>query len=289
MATATPYPEIPESDAPPPIKAIYDDIKATLRVPLVNLVFRVLAANPDFLEIAWQQLRPNARTVFFERRADDIRLAAVTGMLAMGRPPACEDPEIRDVLKVFHYVNPKLLLAVAALRSATVGQLPRLEQLSRDEKRQIVPGIPSGVPEIDLSPGQSEPEAVETIFSEIKSTYRIPVVNSDYRALARWPEYFGEGWSALRAAAQDGAYRRLERSLRGMAAEAVLVMPFRVEINPHVMRLVGLTEGDIDRTQSTLELFYRLLAPLVMNIAYLAAGALGAEEAARSPYPPDIL
>lgn len=289
MATATPYPEIPESDAPPPIKAIYDDIKATLRVPLVNLVFRVLAANPDFLEIAWQQLRPNARTVFFERRADDIRLAAVTGMLAMGRPPACEDPEIRDVLKVFHYVNPKLLLAVAALRSATVGQLPKLEQLSRDEKRQIVPGIPSGVPEIDLSPGQSEPEAVETIFSEIKSTYRIPVVNSDYRALARWPEYFGEGWSALRAAAQDGAYRRLERSLRGMAAEAVLVMPFRVEINPHVMRLVGLTEGDIDRTQSTLELFYRLLAPLVMNIAYLAAGALGAEEAARSPYPPDIL
>jgi hypothetical protein len=129
QANAHPATEVLEDNATPEVKRVYDDIKTALRVPLVDLVFRDLARYPDFLTVAWRQLHPNVQSIYFERQADRVRARAVDAVATWSSAPAAPDDELRATLEVFHYVNPKLLIAVAALRAAVGGKYPKLVEL----------------------------------------------------------------------------------------------------------------------------------------------------------------
>jgi serine/threonine protein phosphatase PrpC len=284
MATAevAPPTEVSEESAEGPVKQIYADIKDTLRVPIVNLVFRTLATHPDYLQLAWNQLKPNARIALFERSAGEIRRSAVEAVVGLGQAPRPEAEEAIAALKVFHYVNPKLLLAVAALRASTSGQYPKVEELPDEDKRQTRLGAPDQAvlpPPVDPSTAS---ERVSSIFADIRSTLDLAVVNSDYRALANWPDYLERAWNSLKPITQLPEYDRMSRDLKVMAEETALVLPFRMETNPYVLRLCGLSEDDIDEVRGILDQFYRLLPGLILNIAFLTIGAIGREAALAS-------
>jgi len=282
--------EILEEFAEGNLKGIYSDIKATFRVPIVSLVFRVLATEPDFLGIAWRQLHTNLQTVYCEEQADLIRSFAVQAISAMGSGPGSSGSDTDAVLRIFHYVNPKLLLAVGALRVASSGQYPKLAELAAMQKRQIRSGVPSSMPATIamVDPASAEP-AMSALFHDIQSTLTLPAVNSDYRALACWPEYLQSAWQSLKPLVATPEYRRAQRDLRRMVDEAILALPFRMDINPHTLRHCGLSERQLDWTRSTLDAYYALLPGLVLNIAYLTAGSIGADAASRSPFPAETL
>ena len=42
------------------------------------------------------------------------------------------------------------------------------------------------------------PAPTRKIFDELKRTFGMPVVNSDYRALARWPDFLQAYWDVLK-------------------------------------------------------------------------------------------
>ena len=46
-----------ESDASGRVKALFEEIKATLQLPFVPELFRALAANPERLESVWAQVK----------------------------------------------------------------------------------------------------------------------------------------------------------------------------------------------------------------------------------------
>ncbi len=282
--------EVLEEFAEGNLKGIYGDIKATFRVPIVNLVFRVLATEPDFLGTAWRQLHTNLQTVYCEEQADLIRSVAVQAVSAMGSAPGSGGADTDAVLQVFHYVNPKVLLAVGALRAASSGQYPKLAELPAAQKRQIRSGVPSSMPATItmVDPASAEP-AVRAIFQDIQSTLALPAVNSDYRALACWPEYLQVAWQSLKPLVTTPEYRQAQRDLRRMVEEVILALPFRMDINPHTLRHCGLSERQLDWIRSTLDAYYALLPGLVLNIAYLTVGSMGAETAARSPFPAETL
>ncbi len=50
---------VTEAQAPPQTRAIYEDIKSTLGVALVNLVWRHLAIKPSVLRWSWNTLKPH--------------------------------------------------------------------------------------------------------------------------------------------------------------------------------------------------------------------------------------
>lgn len=277
--------EVLEDAAEGKIKTVYDDIKATFRVPLVNLVFRRLAAHPEYLQLAWQQLQPNVQTLYFERQADLIRAQAVERVANLGQAPAATNDALRDTVAVFHYVNPKLLIAVAALRAATNGQCPKLGDLSTDDKRRVPVGIPDNMPPIALVDAESASGDVARVFDEIQSAVGLGILSSDYRALAQWPDYLSSAWQALQPVMASTDYRRAERELRLMAERAIVLLPFRLELSPHTLRLCGMGEAEIDSIRSLLALFYRVLPGLITNIAFLATGVLGGASARNSPYP----
>jgi hypothetical protein len=125
----------------------------------------------------------------------------------------------------------------------------------------------------------------QSVLAEIRAATGVPQVNSDYRALAHWPDYLAQAWTSLESVrAQDG-YRSITRDLRLIAERSILGLPFRIEVNPHVMRLCGLDESEIDDIRATVDRYYRALPGLIANIAFLSVGALGRESARQSPFP----
>lgn len=274
--------EVLEIDPPGAIGGIYGDIRATLRVPFVDLFFRTLATRPDYLQLAWRQLHTNAQTVYFERAADALRATAVESVRTLGTAPDVPSDDVLQVLRVFHYVDAKLLLSVAALRAATTGQHPRLSDITDEEKRQVPSGVPDDAAAVSLiDPTQAEAE-VATVFDRVRSSLPGHIVPDDFRALACWPDYLSTAWNAVSELSTHDGFRSVGRELRLMAEEAILLLPFRMDLSPHVLRHAGLGESDIDFVRSTLDRFAAAMPITVAGTALLASPTLGAG----SPFPP---
>jgi hypothetical protein len=84
MQLAAQLPNIMPQQADSRIEPIYQDIQKSLRVPIVNLIFRALANYPDYLQQAWPQVGSLARLQAFEEAADALRGHALLEPL----PPA---------------------------------------------------------------------------------------------------------------------------------------------------------------------------------------------------------
>jgi Halocarboxylic acid dehydrogenase DehI len=282
--------EVSENEAEGKIKQVFEDIKATLRAPTVDLVFRVLATQPDYLQVAWTALKPNAQTVYFEERSNDIRAAAVHGAAGLGKTVTSPGfTQAAGVVRLFHYVDPKLLLAVSALRAATNGSRPRTMELSRDEKRQIAPGLPQDAPTATVVDGAELDVRARRLLEDIKTTMRMPAVGDDFRALAQWPDFMEGVWGALRPLVLMPEYRQVQRRLRSVTEEAILGLPYRMDLAPHALRHSGLSEFQIDAVRRLLDQFYKALLATVPAIAYVAIGTEGRHAAMNSPFPPEVL
>jgi hypothetical protein len=272
------------------LKGIFEDIKRTFRSPIVNLLFSALATQPDYLRVAWRQLHTNAQTLYFEGKADEIRRFAVSSMSEIGelRTPA-NDEGIAKVLSVFHYVNPKVLLAVSALRSSMLGQLPRTAVLPTAEKRQVVPGRATEMPDISLAGPNTEDERLRRLFDDIKASSPAGILDSEYRALATWPDFLEGAWSSVKPRLTTPEYRRVTRQLRWMADEAVQSFPFRIDASPHTLRHAGLSEHQIDAVRTLLDDFYRAASESVANVAVFITGIEGKRGALENRYPVDLV
>jgi hypothetical protein len=279
--------EVAESEAQGPLKTTYDEIKATLRTPIVPEVFRVLALEPDFLQVAWRQLRPNLQTTYFETRADEVRAMAVEAVRGTGVQPVAPDTEdARLAVRVFHYVNPKTFLALIALRSAVSGSQPKLEEISAAQKRQILTGVPDEAASVGL-PATSSPEASD-LDTQVAASVGGSTPPDEWRVLAQWPEYAERSWNAFRPMVDRPDFARTRRALNRMGEETVTALPYRMDVSPHVLRLIGLTEQQIDRVHALLRERTAAMPAVVLNSAVLALGVEG-QAAANSPFPASLL
>jgi hypothetical protein len=273
--------EVSEAEAEGKTKSLYEDIKATLRVPAVGPAFRLLAADSDYLQMAWRALKPNAQTLFFERCADDLRRRGVELASSVTQRPLAAAPEaVGRVVDVCHYGEPKQFLAVAALRSATNGQQPMLAILPREDKRQLAPGVPSQAQE---ACGAAS-EATDPTLDRLKSALGLPLLGAEYGALSGWPNFLETAWNAWSPSMHRREHRQYRQSLNRAAGEAVSSFPFRMDISPHSLRHAGLSERQIDDVRSILDTFYRVLPELVAFAAFLAVSVHGKAQALESPF-----
>src|SRR3954469_23789053 len=110
---------------------VYELITRKMRVPRVPLFFRALAGEKALLP-CFQALRPAIRLRAFEEAADELRAKAARAAVELGCPlietqlewagyDVDEIDEIRGQVDIFHYADPKLLMAVAVLWQAVNG------------------------------------------------------------------------------------------------------------------------------------------------------------------------
>jgi Halocarboxylic acid dehydrogenase DehI len=262
----------------------FRDIKNALRVPLVNLIFQAWAAYPRFLDVTWRRLRPSVLTVEFAELAGSIdakvREGTDTWQIAdhaeLLRARAVGENEIqrmREIVDLFTEVNPKLaILANAvdvALNRKPVGGVGT-KGPHRDEERER-PKEFRGV-RFSLIDERDAPPRVRAIYEDMKTTLALPFIETEYRAMASYPDWLEVWWKDCKPLAQDEEYSALGRALAKAAVEAAKLLPHRLYLSDDLIESCEIDETkrvELRRINGT---FVRLLPGLIMNLEVARRG-----------------
>jgi hypothetical protein len=270
----------------------YELITRKMRIGRVPLFFRALAAEKALLP-CWQALRPAVRTRAFEEAADDLRVQAARAAVELGCPlietqlewaghDLDEIDEIRGQVDVFHYQDPKLLLAAvvafAALGKDGVGGNPRA---SARAQQRVPRGVPQEMEHIELVPEDSGGGLGKT-FRSIRAHLELGIVPDDFRALGRWPKYLELAWSDVRKRDREPRAHEALVDLLSLAEHAATQLPARVQITAESLTAAG---ADPARVRALLERFRNALPGLVLDIALFKVQLDGPELARESPFP----
>jgi hypothetical protein len=274
--------EIMPDEAAGRIRPIYEDIQQVLRVPFVNFIFRTLANYPDYLESAWQDLRPSLRSRAFEQAADEIRVEGLLDRVPNASEVAWEGladlEQIRPFNDTIHYVLPKLLLIATAWHEGLRGG-----GTGTDAGDGIPAGVAEGTTKIPMVDPKSATGRVKELFQDIRERHRHPGVASYYRALGHWPEFLGTAWERIRPIVGSPEYD--ERKSRVVA---------RAEMELRNVLGAGATGGgganripqeSMEEVRAILSVFrYRLIPDLLLDVSLIKAMLDGPEAARRSRF-----
>jgi hypothetical protein len=218
QAVITKFPQVDHHEATGELRAVYDDIHATLRVPWVAFAIRVMSQFPAFVPSAWAALKPNIATRYAEDTADMIREAAIVP----GPPPPDPRPaliaagwstqridELHAALDALNYGNPKYLVLITAWNEAWHGRDAggRGAPLSGRDAEILPYGLPSGVSNFHLVDPDTATVPVQTQLARVRDLFLHHGPASDYRVLANWPEYLEIAATSRARRAQCGIRR----------------------------------------------------------------------------------
>jgi len=281
---------VPEEQATGRVAEIYQEIKQTLGVPHVNLIFQAYGAYPLFLELHWKAFKPLLATSEFFSMAQRLRADAYTRMHNYFKiPDLCERMtelsfkvgarhELDQVVELFHYNNPPLLLMVAAQLEAfdkPVGgaQPPSGPQKGAAATRQVFEQKPV------LVEDNAAPPATRKLFDEIKRELNLAVLNTDYRAFARWPDFLSVYWAVLKGATRSALYRENCLALRESALELPRELPLRLQLTVEQLQDAGVQDDEVAAITRITEKFLKILSGLTLNVALAKIGLEGGTNA----------
>jgi hypothetical protein len=193
-----PLPAVPEAEAPPDVANIFADIKRTLDVSVVNLIWRHLATMPGALEWVWTTVKP----VYLGQapaRAEHIRrqltLPAIQPLSddTLSSAGIHQDARstIRAILDSYHHTNALALVCLSAFLARFektgvnnhISAEADLEISVSATYNEILPPLPAMS---DMAPTVRRLVHELNSFGEDRDTV---LVASMYRHLSHWPAY----------------------------------------------------------------------------------------------------
>lgn len=277
----TPVPAVhplPEYLADGERKAFYTAMKTALQVPWMGVVTMAYAHYPHFFRYLWQGLEPVVTSAAFvgecrelralaEREAARLAPAGLRGTLdAAGYAPA-EIASIRDMIEIFSHGNYPYLLIATLVRLLLEGGA-----LEPDAAIDAAPFTGRHAPDVAcpfvLMEAHHADPATRAIYEDVKATLGLPFVNTDYRALARWPSYFAAAWGGIRPLVATPAYEAACRLVHDDALARVRHrVPNPAGLDAEGLRAAALRDAPLDETLAVARLFQWLLPGLVLNVA----------------------
>ena len=209
-----PLPAITEAAATGEIADLFADIRATVGVRVVNLVWRHLATMDGALPWAWAAVKPlylaglpDAAMAAFRRTMDIPKLASLAG----------EEPASVDaVLASYDHSNTINLFALGALRAWLN------DAVARDGK--ITPGSRKAAPDLALPKLASAEDVAPETWALVLRLNKFGdepqplILASMYRHLAHAPSFLARIETVLAPVAADGSLRRAVLDNRRTAA-----------------------------------------------------------------------
>ena len=247
-----------------------EDVRTALRSPTVPSEVRRLAEAGDYLDVVWPRIRGVAETAGFvgsARYMTDMALDAVEDvyepvltrhdLLAAG---ATEEGlrDLAEVIDVFHYTQPQVLLICAALAEAmgreSVGGYgkPDLREASEREARHLATTI-------TFADGTTPP------LPEVRDALGLKAAPDLYRAVAAFPTYLGAAWEELQHLAAYPDFRRRGRGLYFYARAGARFLPEPLHADEAVLREAGLSDETIEAARSVLDQSLPTLAMMMMH------------------------
>ena len=208
-----PVPSIAEADATGEIAELYADIRQSLGMPFVNLVWRNLASVPDGLKWAWTTMKPlyQQGAVYVEARQlrDSQTLPAVPTLpravlRAVGVDAAAEI-SIRAAIDGYDRGNPLNIVTFSALMSRLRGEKPSGPPPAPVDAAPELP-VAGETPKM-LNFNQMDPVAADTVraVNLLGARGRAREVQVSLpRNLAHWPGFLSLYWTILAPLHDDG-------------------------------------------------------------------------------------
>ncbi|MFC4321532.1 halocarboxylic acid dehydrogenase DehI family protein [Litchfieldia salsa] len=215
-------PEIFESQAHGMLETIYEDIKFVLKVPIVNFVFRTLAYYETFLQLSWNQVRPNLLTRNLEFSASQLRYPKISfqpSEIKWNQMYSDETVQtIKKTLFIFNYVNPKLLVITTSWQEA-LGYRPINGGATNEGF--IQPGVIPDLPKPELIHIPSASIRTKNLLSDIIDKKKSYDAASDYRALAYFPGFLTRAWPSIKEYIGTSEYTLLGEEIKNKARKLV--------------------------------------------------------------------
>lgn len=235
-AASDPIAAISESAATGEVRGLFEDIKAVLEVPVVNLIFRHLATLPGCLEWSWAALRPLYVSGRISEAAD--RLTGSLDLPAVARMTRAEmvgagvdtdgERQVATILDAYNRSNVMnivaLMVLLAGVRSATA---PAAVQLPDPVKGGRSGPTPRPLPPLlSLEVMSDETRALVVALNALGDREDGRVMASMYRHLAHWPGYLALALTRLAPLAESGALAAAtDRVREGARREAAALGP----------------------------------------------------------------
>ncbi|MFK7965395.1 MAG: hypothetical protein AB8C46_15650 [Burkholderiaceae bacterium] len=269
------YPE-PEYSVTGPKKLLYDDTKRVLQVPWMGVITMAHAHYLPYYEALWMAMAPMFECEETVACCEQLRLnvEASIGTLA---PPSRTDTllelgyapreidGIRQMIEVFSHGNFLYTMIVTLSRLALeTNVFPAGEQGTLLTRRHA----PNGqVPFVLVEPHHADAPTVQ-VYDDIRKTLGLPFVNTDYRALARWPSYFRMAWADLQPVVSSPAYEQMLTQIHDQFVEAALRLPNPSGCTAQGLRDAARQSGSIEEVLEMVRLFQWLLPGLIANVAF---------------------
>lgn len=203
-----PFPAIAESEATGETADLFSDIRATIGVRVVNLVWRHLATLDGALPWAWQAVKPLYVQGIADRAVVDFRREMM--LPSLGSLAGAEPASVDAVLASYDHSNTVNLFALGAL----------VVRLRGDVAAEGMPdqGPRLAAPEFDLPPLASEADVLPETWQRVLRLNHFGdrpqplILASMYRHLAHSPGFLQRLEAALAPVQADGS---LERAILG--------------------------------------------------------------------------
>lgn len=286
-------PLVRESEAQGRVQQIYQEIKQALGVPHVNVVFQAYATYPVFFEMHWNAIRPAVLTRLFFDIAERLRADAYTRMHNyFSIPDLCArtrdmqfssgaQHELADVIDLFHYNNSLLLLITSAQMQAFDGPIGEAGNNGERVQHPVFSTKPILIDE------QQAPAPTKKLFDDIKRVMSMPVVNTDYRAFARWPDFLTSYWHVAKPVRESPIYQQSQFAVRESAWQLARELPGPIELTISQLSEAGMTDDDIASVVRMTELFTRSLSAQVLDVAIAKIGIEGGNVHKRTELAPE--
>jgi hypothetical protein len=260
--------------------AAYAAMKQALQVPWMGVVTMAYAHYPTFFRVLWQGLEPIVRSTAFVEHSRALRAQAelaalrlqpaslVPALTKLGYAPR-ELEQIGELLDVFAHGNqPYLLIASITRLLLEGGELDGAGDATPFEGRH---GPRPGAALVLMEAHHAD-APMRALYADIQRTLGLPFVNTDYRALARWPSYFAMAWRQLAPKVGSDTYREVCAGLHADVLERVAhALPNPAALRGAALREAAAADAPLDEVVAVARLFQWLLPGLVTHVAYLRA------------------
>lgn len=270
----------PEYRAEGELKEAYEDMKTVLQVPWMGVVTMAYAHFPHFFATLWQGLKPLCASHAFVASARTLRADIETAVTQLDPPPLAERlrargysehelDDIRAVPEMLSHGNYLYTLITTAARylleGGELGVMTNVEPFTG--RHAPPPRVP-----LVLMEEHHVDAGTRAVFAEIKSTLRLPIVNTDYRALARWPSYFALAWGDLQPRVGGEAHEAVCALYHRRAQELVAGLPNPAGLTGEALREAAARDDAVapadNRVLPVVQLFQHLHAGLMTNVAF---------------------
>ena len=261
------------------LRGVYAAYKRAFQVPWVGVVSMAYAHYRHFFDCWWKAFEPVVLSAQYVE-ASEALLQQVEELVGALKPPKISErlcdigysqselAEIRRMIEVFSHGNFIQLPAVAAARLLLEGgSIDGSARLSPYDARH---GPPDDQPFVLLEPHHCMADT-RALYQDIMDTLGLPFVNTDYRALSRWPSYFELAWNDLRAKLATPDYVRIAQDMHEAVFKAAAALPNPGGITALQLQEAAARDAKISEVLEVTRLFTYLLPGLVTNVAFFRA------------------